>query len=145
MVEKLSALAPKSIHPEPRRLARVIRFPVQPKTAQALGLAAALALAAIAIVGLGLRLWHVNSMGYNSDEAVYAGQGAALAGDPELTKFFPIIRAHPMLFQFLVSVAFQFGVNDLFARLLSVAFGIATIFVVAKIGQRRVLGFISQR
>ena len=40
-----------------------------------------------------------------------------------------------MLFQFLVSVAFQFGVNDLYARLLSVAFGIATIFVVAKLGQ----------
>jgi hypothetical protein len=85
-------------------------------------------------VGLGLRLWQINSLGYNSDEAVYAGQGAALAGDPELTRFFPIIRAHPMLFQFLLSVVFQFGVNDLYGRILSVAFGIATIFVVAKLG-----------
>jgi hypothetical protein len=135
MIERLSAPAPQPIRPEPGRLARIIRFPVQPEAAHALGLAAAAALTAIAVVGLGLRLWHINSMGYNSDEAVYAGQGAALAGDPELTRFFPIIRAHPMLFQFLVSVAFQFGVNDLYARLLSVAFGIATIFVVAKLGQ----------
>ena len=40
-----------------------------------------------------------------------------------------------MLFQFLVSIAFQFGTNDLYGRLLSVAFGVATILVVAKIGQ----------
>jgi hypothetical protein len=135
MIEQLSAPAPQPIRPESGRLARIIRFPAQLEATHAFGLAATTALAAIAVLGLGLRLWHVNSMGYNSDEAVYAGQGAALAGDPELTRFFPIIRAHPMLFQFLVSVAFQFGVNDLYARLLSVAFGIATIFVVAKIGQ----------
>ena len=137
MIEQLPALAPNSIHPEPRRLARIIRFPVlQPETAQALGLAAAMALAAIAVVGLGLRLWHVNSMGYNSDEAVYAGQGAALAGDPELTKFFPIIRAPSDALSVPgLGVHSSFGVNDLFARLLSVAFGIATIFVVAKLGQ----------
>jgi hypothetical protein len=135
MIEQLSAPAPQPIRPEPGRLARIIRFPAQLEATHAFGLAAATALTAIAVLGLGLRLWHVNSMGYNSDEAVYAGQGAALAGDPELTRFFPIIRAHPMLFQFLVSVAFQFGVNDLYARLLSVAFGIATIFVVAKLGQ----------
>ncbi len=136
MIEQLPAFAPEPIRPlSPGRLARVIRFPVQPASAQALGLAAAAALTAIAVVGLGLRLWHVNSMGYNSDEAVYAGQGAALASDPELTRFFPIIRAHPMLFQFLLSIAFHFEVNDLYGRLVSVAFGVATIVVVAKLGQ----------
>src|SRR5829696_3371993 len=135
MIEKLSAPAPQPIRPESGRLARIIRFPAQFEATHAFGLAAAMALTAIAVLGLGLRLWHVNSMGYNSDEAVYAGQGAALAGDPELTRFFPIIRAHPMLFQFLLSVVFQFEVNDLYGRILSVAFGIATIFVVAKLGQ----------
>ena len=136
MIEQLPARAPKPIRPvRTGRLARIIRFPVQPESAHALGLAATAALMVITVVGLGLRVWHVNSMGYNSDEAVYAGQAAALANDAELTRFFPIIRAHPMLFQFLVSLAFQFGVNDLYGRLVSVAFGIATIVVVAKIGQ----------
>ena len=41
-----------------------------------------LALAAIVAVGVFVRLWHINTMGYNSDEAVYGGQGASLAHDP---------------------------------------------------------------
>jgi hypothetical protein len=136
MLEQFPVLAPKPIRPvSPGRLPQIIRFPVKPESAHALGLAAVAALTAVAFVGLGLRLWQINSMGYNSDEAVYAGQGAALASDPELSRYFPIIRAHPMLFQFLLSVAFQFEVNDLFGRLVSVAFGIATIIVVAKLGQ----------
>ena len=54
--------------------------------------------------------------GFNSDEAVYAGQAAALAGDPELSRFFPIFRAHPMLFQFILSIMFRIEVSDVAAR-----------------------------
>ncbi len=87
-------------------------------------------------LGLGalLRLWSINSVGYNSDEAVYAGQAAALANDPELSARFPIFRAHPMLFQSILSVFFKFGVHDYVGRLLSVAFGIATIYLVYRLG-----------
>jgi hypothetical protein len=85
--------------------------------------------------GTFLRLWRINAIGYNSDEAVYAGQAAALAHDPELTPFFPIIRAHPMIFQFLLALTFHWGVNDLAGRLLSAALGIATIFLVYRTGR----------
>ena len=47
--------------------------------------------AALAVGGF-LRFWHLNGLGYNSDEAVYAGQGASIAGVPELQHFFPIFR-----------------------------------------------------
>jgi hypothetical protein len=85
-------------------------------------------------IGAALRLWQINSVGYNSDEAVYAGQAAALAADPQLSQYFPIFRAHPMLFQSLLSVPFQWGVNDLVGRLLSVMFGLATIYLVYRLG-----------
>src|SRR5512133_3549862 len=41
-----------------------------------------------AIGGSVLRLWQVNSLGFNSDEAVYAGQAAAIAGNTVLQPFF---------------------------------------------------------
>lgn len=85
-------------------------------------------------VGAFLRVWNINALGYNSDEAVYAGQGAALANDPELTRYFPIIRAHPMVFQFILALTFEWGVNDLAGRLVSVAIGLLTIFLVYRIG-----------
>jgi 4-amino-4-deoxy-L-arabinose transferase-like glycosyltransferase len=96
---------------------------------------AAQATLAIALVGgAALRLWRINSAGFNSDEAVYAGQAAALAGDPELSRFFPIFRAHPMLFQFLLSIMFRIHVSDVAARVLVVAIGLATICLVYKLG-----------
>ena len=88
-----------------------------------------------AIGGSVLRLWQVNSLGFNSDEAVYAGQAAAIAGNTVLQPFFPMFRAHPLLFQFLVSLTFFGGVSDLFARLLSVACGLATVFVAYHLGK----------
>ena len=64
--------------------------------------------------GAFLRLWQINALGYNSDEAVYAGQGAAIAADPTLKEIFPVFRAHPLLFQFIVAITYRlFGVDDL--------------------------------
>jgi hypothetical protein len=92
-----------------------------------------LLLVAIGVGGF-LRLVNINTLGYNTDEAVYAGQAAGIVGDPTLSQFFPIIRAHPMLFQFVVSLGFLFGVNDLTGRLFSAAVGLATIYLVYKLG-----------
>src|SRR5262245_4760768 len=47
-------------------------------------IAVQLALPAIIAIGAFLRFWQLNSLGFNSDEAVYAGQGAAIAADPTL-------------------------------------------------------------
>lgn len=84
----------------------------------------------IVACGALVRLWKLTAVGYNSDEAVYAGQAAAIAGDADLSKFFPIFRAHPMLFQASLSVLYQFGTSDIVGRLWTVAFGLGTIVVV---------------
>ena len=92
-------------------------------------------LAVVVAIGASLRMWQINSLGFNSDEAVYAGQGAAIAADPTLKEIFPIFRAHPLLFQFVLALGFRFsGVNDLLGRMLSVAFGLATIYLVYQLG-----------
>ena len=48
----------------------------------------------VVTVAVGLRVWGLNQLGYNTDEAVYAGQAAAIAKDPTLKDIFPIFRAH---------------------------------------------------
>jgi hypothetical protein len=90
----------------------------------------------VAIAGTGsfLRLWQLGALGFNSDEAVYAGQAAAIAGDPALKGIFPVFRAHPLLYQFVLAVLFRGGSRDLVARLLAVAFGLATIYLVYRLG-----------
>jgi hypothetical protein len=90
--------------------------------------------AAIGGVAAFLRLWQLNALGFNSDEAVYAGQAAAIAGDPALKGIFPVFRAHPLLFQFVLAVLFRGGSRDLVARLLAVAFGLATVYLVYRLG-----------
>ncbi len=89
----------------------------------------------IIAAGAAIRLWQINILGFNSDEAVYAGQAAAIARVPYLTNLFPVFRAHPLLFQFLLALVYRWqGVNDLWPRLLSVAFGLATIYVIYLLG-----------
>jgi 4-amino-4-deoxy-L-arabinose transferase-like glycosyltransferase len=82
-----------------------------------------------------LRLWQLNAMGYNTDEAVYAGQAAAIAGVPGLKDLFPIFRAHPLLFQFLLSLVYRVRFGDLLGRVLAVAMGLGTVFLTYQIGK----------
>lgn len=82
----------------------------------------------------GIRVWGLNQIGFNTDEAVYSGQAAAIAQVPVLREIFPVFRAHPLLFQFLLALLFNFGVSDLAARLLAVAIGVATVFIVYRLG-----------
>jgi hypothetical protein len=85
-------------------------------------------------VGCFLRLWKLNALGYNSDEAVYAGQAASIARVEHLSPFFPVFRAHPLLFQMLHSLGYRIWEHDLVGRLLASAFGFGTIIVVYKLG-----------
>jgi hypothetical protein len=94
-----------------------------------------LSMLGILCMGAFLRLWQINSMGFNTDEAVYSGQAAAIAQAPILKDIFPIFRAHPLLFQFILALLFHFGVSDVGARIIAVAIGVANIFLVYKLGK----------
>ncbi len=97
---------------------------------------ALIALTAILLVAAGVRLWALTSVGFNNDEAVYAGQGAALAADPTYSQLFAIFRAHPLLVQFLVSLLYRlFGVGDVTPRLLAIGFGVAAVALVYATGK----------
>ncbi|HEX8940914.1 MAG TPA: glycosyltransferase family 39 protein [Candidatus Limnocylindrales bacterium] len=95
---------------------------------------ATIALALTFLVGAGVRLWAIDAVGLNSDEAVYSGQAAALAAQPGYSDLFAIFRAHPLGVQFLLSLLFRFGVSDVAARLLAVAFGLAAIGLTYRLG-----------
>src|SRR5574341_14427 len=94
----------------------------------------ALAVALVLTATIGLRVIHLNDLGFNSDEAVYSGQAASIANDGELKGLFPTFRAHPLLFQSVLSLGYQFGVSDLAGRLLAVALGTMTGVVVYQLG-----------
>ncbi len=88
-----------------------------------------LALPLILLAAATLRLIGLGDVGFNSDEAVYSGQAAAISGDEQLSQFFPIFRAHPLLVQFLTSLLFSLQVSDLLARSLSAGVGILTVLL----------------
>jgi cellulose biosynthesis protein BcsQ/4-amino-4-deoxy-L-arabinose transferase-like glycosyltransferase len=99
-------------------------------------MASAAAPAAILLLAAFVRLWNLDSVGFNTDEAVYTGQAAALANNTDLTPFFPIFRAHPLLFQFALADVFTLtGVSDMIARIVSVGVGVFTVYVVYRLGR----------
>lgn len=92
-------------------------------------------LAVAMLVGTALRVVQLGAVGVNSDEAVYAGQAASLAGNPHFVDIFPIVRAHPLLFQTLASPLYRNGVPDVPGRYLSALFGVGTIVLVFQLGR----------
>jgi asparagine N-glycosylation enzyme membrane subunit Stt3 len=92
-------------------------------------------LAAALISGSLLRFVDLGGVGLNSDEAVYAGQAASLAGNPHFTGLFPVIRAHPLVFQVLISPFYGSGTPDVAGRYVSALFGVGTIILVYLLGR----------
>jgi hypothetical protein len=92
-------------------------------------LAAVLALATV------LRVWHLNSTGFNSDEAVYSGQAAAIAENSGLEDLFPVFRAHPLLFQTVLSLGWRLDLGVGFERVAAAAMGVATVYLVYELGR----------
>ena len=97
------------------------------RTVWALGLALALAVV--------LRVWKLDAVGFNSDETVYVGQAAAIAHVPALEPFFPIFRAHPLLFQAILSVGFKVGLAGAFERLVAGLVGLLCVLLVYELGR----------
>jgi 4-amino-4-deoxy-L-arabinose transferase-like glycosyltransferase len=95
--------------------------------------------ALVLVLGLAtaVRTIGLQALGFNSDEAVYAGQAAAIAGEPVLKDIFPVFRAHPLLFQFTLGVLYRlFGASDWIGRLASAGIGVTTVYVVYGVGTR---------
>ena len=125
-----TAASPAALRPAAVR-ARIGR----PRIARRLARRPAVPLALILGLAVVVRVWELNGVGFNSDEAVYAGQAASIADYGPLEPYFPTFRAHPLLFQTLLSFGFRLGFEELFARIVSAAFGVATVYVVFLTGR----------
>jgi hypothetical protein len=91
---------------------------------------------ATAVLAFVVRIWRLDALGFNSDEAVYGGQAASLAGNPNYVDLFPVFRAHPMLFQAILSPFFRVGEVDVAGRVVVALFGVATVLAVYLVGAR---------
>lgn len=98
---------------------------------------AAPAVLGVALVsGTTLRLVNLDALGFNSDEAVYAGQAASLAGNPLFVDQFPVFRAHPMLIHTILSPVYATGQHDVAGRVVVAFIGVLTVVLVWEIGRR---------
>jgi hypothetical protein len=82
-----------------------------------------------------LRFWRLDQVGFNSDEAVYAGTAATMAGDLRLAGMFPVFRAHPLLFQTVVSLQHSSAAPEA-GRILAAVLGVLTVVVTCMVGMR---------
>jgi Dolichyl-phosphate-mannose-protein mannosyltransferase len=89
---------------------------------------------AIVAVAAFLRLWHIEAVGFNGDETVYAGQGASIANVHELALFFPTFRAHPLLFQSILAAGYDLGLKGDFERPFAALFGVGTVVLTFGLG-----------
>ncbi|HEX8303659.1 MAG TPA: glycosyltransferase family 39 protein [Jatrophihabitans sp.] len=90
----------------------------------------------ILVLAAFLRFWQLDRVGFNSDEAVYSGTAAALAGDETLRGMFPVFRAHPLFLQLLLSTVMHGGVSDWAARAITAAVGVAAVLATYALGRR---------
>jgi hypothetical protein len=91
-------------------------------------------LGAIVAVAAFVRLWHIEAIGFNGDETVYAGQAASIANIHELALYFPTFRAHPLLFQSILAAGYDLGLKGDFQRPLAALFGLGTVLATFGLG-----------
>jgi hypothetical protein len=99
-------------------------------------LSTALPLTAIMVIALFLRFWQLAAVGFNGDEAVYTGTAASLAGDHALSTLFPVFRAHPLLFQTLLSIVLRVHETDWTARAFAATIGVTAVGITFLLGRR---------
>jgi uncharacterized membrane protein len=92
--------------------------------------------AAVLAVAAFLRFWQLDKVGFNSDEAVYSGTAASLAGNDVMRTMFPIFRAHPLFLQILLSFGMHGQVSDWSARAVTAVIGIGTVAMTYVLGRR---------
>jgi len=91
---------------------------------------------AVIVLAAVFRLWHLNAVGFNTDEAVYTGSAASIAGKTTLAPMFPAFRAHPLLFQTLLSLVLRVRDTDWAARAFAAAIGVVTVGGTYALGRR---------
>jgi 4-amino-4-deoxy-L-arabinose transferase-like glycosyltransferase len=106
-----------------RRLARRLAYPGLP----------VLAIMSLAVI---FRFWQLTAIGFNTDEAVYTGSAASITGNTTLTPMFPVFRAHPLLFQTLLSLVLKVHDSDWAARGFAAGIGVATVGVTYLLGRK---------
>jgi 4-amino-4-deoxy-L-arabinose transferase-like glycosyltransferase len=87
-------------------------------------------------VAVVFRFWQLTAVGFNTDEAVYTGSAASIAGNTTLAPMFPVFRAHPLLFQTLLSLVLRVQDTDWAARGFAAAIGVATVAVTYLLGKK---------
>ena len=88
----------------------------------------------------------ITQVGFNSDEAVYSGQAAAIAGFQPYGQLFGVFRAHPLLVQFSVALGYAITghVSDWLPRMITASLGLVMVIICWGIGtvvRGRFLGF----
>ncbi len=116
--------------PEPSRPDRLLRL-----RAALAGWAIPAAIGAFLAIVLVLRFRAIGLLGINSDEVVYSGQAASLAGVEGFVDRFSVFRAHPLLFQFALSLVYRFEFIDIAGRYVAAVFGLLTIPVTYLFGK----------
>jgi Dolichyl-phosphate-mannose-protein mannosyltransferase len=131
--------SPPTLRPAPARAPRRAWRKSAPRTLEFASLRfripTSVLLVSVVAVATALRISQLDRVGFNSDEAVYVGQAGSIANDPELEPFFPIFRAHPLLFQTVLSVGFRLGLPDGFERFTAAVVGAATVLLVYELGR----------
>ncbi len=95
-----------------------------------------LSLAGVLTLSFAIRMVGLNQIGFNTDEAVYAGQAAGIMNNLDLKPFFPVFRAHPLLFQFVLALTYSFtGISDYAGRVVSVVVGSLTVAATFVLGR----------
>lgn len=130
----------------PRRRFGPLRMPSDPQRALTHWALPAAGLALTMATAVYVRFAGLSQVGFNSDEAVYSGQAAAIAGFQPYGQLFGVFRAHPLLVQFTVALGYAITghVSDWLPRTITAAFGVALVVICWAIGnvvRGRFLGF----
>src|SRR5712691_1474397 len=134
LVDPVPASSPRLV--ASGRVRRALRHLALP----AAGLAIIIATAAY------VRYVGITQVGFNSDESVYSGQAAAIAGFQPYGQLFGVFRAHPLLVQFTVALGYAITghVSDWLPRMITASLGLVMVIICWGIGtvvRGRFLGF----
>ena len=95
-----------------------------------------LVLAGITAVAALFRFHQLGAVGFNSDEAVYTGTSASLAGNESMRALVPIFRAHPLLLQLVISFTEHGRITDWAPRAITAAVGVGTVLATYALGRK---------